>query len=251
MARNSAQASKWAGRKGTTGIIPNYPTGRFFSAYNYLTAWICRKHVRSLFPSCLVVSRVIEKGKVALDQPGKGVSLWTMKHNCPFYSGLEARAGREKFLPECLLPMQGEMKCHTNYLGSGQCEENWLQLHEAAARAPITKWGWGGFFVLLAVHSAVTLHTTDPSTHGVMRCGCSMMGSGLHSGATKAFRPESALAFKTQSHFGGIQDQLPWRRWNCMSAADIWTAIELGVMPGCTKSCAMLQCCFGGGRKKK
>lgn len=173
-----------------------------------------------------------------------------MKHNCPFYSGLEARAGRENFLPKCLLPMQGEMKCHTNYLGSGQCEENWLQLHEAAARAPITEWGWGGFFVLLAVHSAVTLHTKDPSTHGVMRCGCSMMGSGLHSGATRAFRPESALAFKTQSHFGGIQDQSPWRRWNCMSAADIWTAIELGVMPGCTKSCAMLQCCFGGGRKK-
>lgn len=118
------------------------------------------------FPSCLIVSRVIEKGKVALDQPGKGVSLWATKHNCPFYSGLEARAGRENFLPEHLLLAKGEMKCHANYPGSGQCEENWLQLCEAAARAPITEWGWGGFL-------CCWLHTADPSTLRATRSGCS------------------------------------------------------------------------------
>lgn len=191
---------------------------------------------------------MIEKGKVALVQPGKGVSLWTTKYNCPFCSGPEARAGRENFLPERLLPAKGGMKCHTNYLGSGQCEENWLQLCEAAARAPITEWGWGGFSVLL--YSAVILLTAEPSTHRVTRCGCSTVGSELQWGWTKVFGPKSALAFTTQSHFGGIQDQSPWRRWNCTSAADICTAMELEVMPGCTQSCALLQCCFGGGRAK-
>lgn len=72
----------------------------------------------------------------------------------------------------------------------------------------------------------------------------------LQWGWTKALGTKSAFSVKTQTHLGGIQDQSPSRRWNCMSAADIWTVMELGVVPGCTKSHAPLQCCFGGGRKK-
>lgn len=206
-------------------------------------------YIRSLFLSCLVFSRVIEKGKVALDQPGKGVSLWTRKHNCPFYLGLEARAGRGNFLPKCLLLAKGGMKCHTNYLGSGQCKESWMQLCEAAARAPITEWGWGGFLCCCTQLSRCThrpQHTRGPEVWLQHREALS-----LHWGKTKKLGPQSAFAFKAQSHFGAIQDQSRWRSWNCVSAADIWTVMELGVMPGCTKSCALLRCCFGGGRKKK
>lgn len=201
-----------------------------------------QEHTRSLFLSCLVVSRVIEKGKVALDQPGKGVTLWTMTHNCPFSSGQQARAGRENFLPECLLLAKGEMKCHTNYLGSGQCKENWLQLWEAAARSPITEWGWAGFLCCWP-RTQLWLHTRDPSTRGVWLQHPEALS--LPWGWTRALGPQSAFPFKAQRHFGGIQDQSPWRRWIPVSAADIWT-----VMPGCTKSCVLLQCCFVGGRKK-
>lgn len=98
-------------------------------------------------------------------------------------------------------------------------------------------------FMLLAPHSAVTLHTRDPSTRGVWLQHPEALS--LPWGWTRALGPQSAFSFKAQRHFGGIQDQSPWRRWIPVSAADSWT-----VMPGCTKSCALLQCCFGGGRKK-
>lgn len=168
-----------------------------------------QEHTQSLFLSCLVVSRVIEKGKVALDQPGKGVTLWTMTHNCPFSSGQQARAGRENFLPECLLLAKGEMKCHTNYLGSGQCKENWLQLWEAAARSPITEWGWAGFY---AAGPALGCDCTQ-ETPAHSGCGCSTLrlwafpgGGPGHWGLNQLFlskHKDILVAFRTNPREGG------------------------------------------------
>lgn len=118
-----------------------------------------------------------------------------MKHNCPFSSGPQARAGRENFLPECLLLAKGEMKCHTNYLGSGQCQENWLQLWEAAARSPITEWGWAGF---LCCWPRTRLSRCARETPAHTGCACSTLrlwafpgGGPRHWGLNQLFHTKS------------------------------------------------------------
>lgn len=98
------------------------------------------------------------------------------------------------------------MKCHTSYPGSGQCKDNRLPC-EAAAEASITELGHRVFFILSALHLAVTLQGDRPqrvwwesgvaTARWAAKWGCEP----LRGGDRGAIGPKSAFAFKTQKSF--------------------------------------------------
>lgn len=187
-------------------------TGRF---YLYITTWQHKfaGSTFSLFFHYASFSAVIEQRTVTLDHPGKGVSPWTTKNNCPLSRGRNVLEERSFCLS--VLSQQREKRNVTPIIRAVDSVRKTgcfvkLQLEPQLLNQV------EGFFVLLALHLAFTLHTTDPSACGLIRCDRHKMHCEMR---FQAFRGDGGrqvlnqpLLSKPISNFYGVWEQFSWRR---------------------------------------
>lgn len=194
------------------------------------------------------------------DRTGEGHS-WRPWKRCqplndetqlPFSSGLEARAGRKIFLPECLFPLKGETECHTSYPSSGECKDKSL-LCEAAARAPVTEFGWEGFSYCWC-HAWVSRWTWQTSVRvgasGVTAARCAATLGCEPSGGMALGRFWISLCFYNAEVISVAFQRNPPE--GCGTAGlqlMSGRVMEIRGTPGHAKNHTLLQWCVGGGRK--